>query len=63
MDTSKLVVGQHVDMSNGCYGNEGEVIAVTPEGVDALTMGSYYASTTKVLADLGVARLSAAFGT
>jgi hypothetical protein len=38
MDAKNLVVGQHVDMSSGCYGNEGEVIAVTPEGVDVRGM-------------------------
>jgi len=34
VDTTKLVVGQDVYMSSGCYWNEGKVVKVTPSGVD-----------------------------
>jgi hypothetical protein len=33
MDTSKLVVGQDVDMVSGCYWNHGKVVKSHPEGV------------------------------
>jgi hypothetical protein len=38
MDTKTLVVGQKVYMvSGGCYGNTGEVVKVTPDGVEVRT--------------------------
>jgi hypothetical protein len=37
VDTTKLVVGQDVYMSSGCYWNEGKVVKVTPSGVDVQT--------------------------
>jgi hypothetical protein len=38
MDTSKLVVGQDVDMVSGCYWNHGKVVKSHPEGVDVQAM-------------------------
>lgn len=37
LDTQKLVVGQEVSMSSGVYGCEGEVVKVTPNGVEVQT--------------------------
>lgn len=39
MDTKTLVVGQYVRMfSSGCYGCEGHVVKITPNGVDVQTV-------------------------
>jgi hypothetical protein len=37
MDTTKLVVGQEVDLVSGCYGRVGRVVSVTPSGVEVQT--------------------------
>lgn len=50
MDTKTLVVGQHVRMfSSGCYGCEGEVVKVTPNGVDVQTPDGNYTMDGKLL--------------
>jgi hypothetical protein len=36
MNTTTLLVGQHVHMESGVYSCEGKVIKVTPDGVDVL---------------------------